>query len=293
MHIIVGGTGHVGSAVARTLLEHNQPVTVVSSDPRKKVAWQRKGATVAIVDVHDTEALRAVFQTGTRLFLLNPPADPSTDTVAQERKSLTSILNALDGSAIRKVVAQSTYGAQPGERVGDLGVLYEMEQRLADKTLSVSIIRAAYFMSNWDMGLSTAQRDGIVHTLYPIDLRLPMVSPDDIGQLAARFLMEPLHKAGLYFVEGPSSYSSSEVATALANALNKSVVAVETPRAQWVPVLREMGFSPEGAESMAAMTEITLRKDYELPDAPIRGGTTLQAYIHRLVHPSVTTFSTA
>ncbi len=283
MHIILGGTGHVGSAVARTLLDQNQPVTIISSDPKKADTWQRRGATVAIADVHDTDALRAVFRTGTRLFLLNPPAAPSTDTVAQERKSLSSILNALDGSAIKKVVAESTYGAQPGEGVGDLGVLYEMEQELAGKGLSVSIIRAAYYMSNWDMALATARQEGVVHTLYPVDLRLPMVSPDDIGQFAARLLMEPMDKTGLYYVEGPVSYSSADVAKAFADALNKSVVALETPQEQWVSVLTNMGFSPKGAESMAAMTDVTLKKDYELPDSPVRGHTTLQAYINQLV----------
>ena len=32
------------------------------------------------------------------------------------------------------------------------------------------------------------------------------------------------------------------------------------------------------------MTEVTLNKDYELPDSPVRGHTTLQAYINQLVH---------
>lgn len=283
MHIILGGTGHVGSAVARTLLDQNQPVTIISRDPQKIDIWQGRGATVAIADVHDTDALRAVFQTGTQLFLLNPPATPSTDMAAQERRSLTSILNALDGTAIKKVVAESTYGAQPGERIGDLGVLYEMEQKLARKSLSISIIRAAYYMNNWDMALSTARQEGVVHTLYPVNLHLPMVSPDDIGPLAARLMMEPLNKTGRYYLEGPTPYSSAEVAAAFGDALNKSVKAVETPPEQWVAMLTGRGFSVKGAESMAAMTEITLKQDYELPDSPLRGRTTLQAYINQLV----------
>jgi hypothetical protein len=58
------------------------------------------------------------------------PAKPSTDTVAEEQKTLSSILKALENSGIEKVVAESTYGAQPGEGVGDLGVLYDMEEQL-------------------------------------------------------------------------------------------------------------------------------------------------------------------
>jgi uncharacterized protein YbjT (DUF2867 family) len=62
----------------------------------------------------------------------------------------------LDGSGLEKIVAQSTYGAQPGEGKGDLNVLYDLEQALAAQPISVSVIRAAYYMSNWDAALKTA-----------------------------------------------------------------------------------------------------------------------------------------
>lgn len=283
MHIILGGTGHVGSALAQVLLQCGEPVTIISSNPKKAGDWQQKGATVAIADVYNTETLRTVFQTGTRLFLLNPPAAPSTDTAAEERKTLASILEALNGSAIKKVVAESTYGAQPGDRIGDTGVLYEMEQALSEKGIPSSIIRAAYYMSNWDMSLLTAQQEGVVHTLYPPDFKLPMVAPDDLGQVAARLMLEPLDKTGLYYVEGPELYSSADVAAASKAALGRTVQAVETPRDKWIPALKALGFSAKGAESMAAMTAITWEEKYDLPASPLRGTTTLDEYITNLV----------
>ena len=160
MHIILGSTGHVGSAVVQTLLDQGEVVTAVTHDPGKARAWQDEGAQTAIVDVHDPDALRRVLRAGRRLFLLNPPAAPSTDTDAEERRSLAAILAALKGSGLEKIVAESTYGAQPGERVGDLGVLYEMEQALAAQPIPATIIRAAYYMSNWDALLPTARDQG-------------------------------------------------------------------------------------------------------------------------------------
>ena len=283
MYIILGATGHVGSSVAQTLLRAGEPVTVVTHDPEKVLNWKEKGASVVIADVLDTDGLRAVFRQGERLFLLNPPAAPSTDTVWEERKNLASILAALADSGIAKVVAESTYGAQSGDRVGDLGVLYEMEQGLAKTGIPASIIRAAYYMSNWDMSLITAQQEGKVYTLYPPDLKLPMVAPDDLGEVAASLLTEPIEKTGLHYVEGPELYSSADVAAAFATALGKPVEVAETPRGQWIPALIAMGFSPEGAESMAAMTAITLEKKYEVPNLPVRGATTLENYIRSLV----------
>lgn len=36
MHIIIGATGHPGSAVAHTLLGQREPVTVITRDPFRK-----------------------------------------------------------------------------------------------------------------------------------------------------------------------------------------------------------------------------------------------------------------
>ena len=221
MYIVLGGTGHVGSSVAANLLEQGEDVTIITHDSKKADEWEKKGAKVAVVDVLDTDQLRKVFKTGKRLFLLNPPADPATDTVTEEKKTLASILAALKNSGIEKVVGESTYGAQPGESIGDLGVLYEMEQSLKKMNLPHSIIRAAYYMSNWDASLETAKNEGVVHTFYPVDFKLPMVAPKDIGKIAAGLLTEPSEKTGVHYVEGPEMYSSADVAGAFSIALGK------------------------------------------------------------------------
>ncbi|GAB3958755.1 hypothetical protein GCM10028805_53700 [Spirosoma harenae] len=90
----------------------------------KKGSLAAKGAIVAIVDVYDTESLRAVFQQGQRLFALNPPAPVTTNTTQEERKRVQSILAAVADSGLERIVVESTYGAQPGDQMSDLGVLY-------------------------------------------------------------------------------------------------------------------------------------------------------------------------
>ncbi|MEZ0276660.1 MAG: NAD(P)H-binding protein, partial [Roseimicrobium sp.] len=56
MHIILGGTGRVGSAVVQALLEQHAPVTVVTHSPDARPELEAKGADVAVVDVLDTDA---------------------------------------------------------------------------------------------------------------------------------------------------------------------------------------------------------------------------------------------
>jgi uncharacterized protein YbjT (DUF2867 family) len=283
MHIVLGGTGHVGAALCEALLARGEPVTVVTRNSSRTQELQRKGLQVAVADVFDTQALRRVFRQGERLFLLNPPADPSTDTDAVERKSVAAILAALDGSGLRKIVAESTYGAQPVDRGGDLGILWGMEQALHAQPIPASIIRAAYYMSNWDASLQTAATEGVVHSMYPADFQLPMVAPRDIGELAARLMTEPVERTGVHHVEGPQQYSSSDVAAAFAAALKRPVRTVVTSRERWVEAFKGLGFSEEAAQSYAKMTALTLDVHYTVPDTPVRGATSLEQYVTELV----------
>ncbi|WP_245441527.1 NmrA family NAD(P)-binding protein [Rhizobium vallis] len=173
MYIIVGGTGHVGSAVAKTLLEGGKAVTVVTRNPEKAAAWRQRGAEVALADVHDMTLLREVFRQGKRAFLLNPNADISSDTDREECKTVRCLLEAIDGSGLEKVVAQSTMGAQPGEECGDLNVLYQLEEGLRNQPIPATIIRAAYYYSNWDTMVGPVTRDGVLSTMLPADPQAP------------------------------------------------------------------------------------------------------------------------
>jgi uncharacterized protein YbjT (DUF2867 family) len=287
MHIILGGTGHVGSALAEALVARREPITIVTRDASKKAGLERKGARVAIADAHDADALRRVLRTGRRLFLLNPPAPPASDTEAEERRSVTSILSAIEGSGLEKIVAESTQGAQRVERNGgDLGVLFEMEQALAAQPIPSSIIRAGYYMSNWDAFLEPAAREGVIHSFFPADFKLPMVAPKDLGQVAADLMTEPIERTGIHDVEGPEPYSAADVAAAFSSALGRNVTVNVIPRNRWIQTFRELGFSDAAAASYAGMTGITLDRRYEPAAAPVRGKTSLERYVKDLVRQS-------
>ena len=214
--------------------------------------------------------------------MLNPPASPDTDTDKTEKETIRHLLAAIDGSGLEKIVAESTYGAQPGECLGDLNTLYEMEQGLDAQPIPHSIIRAAYYMSNWDMVIGAARQDGTLPTMYPADLEIPMVAPADLGTVAARLLTEPVGNTGIQYVEGPERYSSRDVAEAFAKALGNPVKVAVTPRPEWESAYRQQGFSQAAARSYARMTAISVDGDYPMPDDPVRGTVTLQAYIDAL-----------
>ncbi|MDH0865826.1 NmrA family NAD(P)-binding protein [Mitsuaria sp. GD03876] len=284
MFVIMGAYGHVGSAVVDALLEREQEVLAVTHDPRHAFRWQGTGAQVALADVNDPAALRAVFRQGRRAFLLNPPAPVDGDTDATERHSVAQLLEALRDSGLEKVVAESTGGARPGERLGDLNVLWELEQGLQRQPIPAAINRAGFYMSNWDAQLDSVRETGQLVSLFPADLALPMAAPRDLGETAAQRLLSPVDEVGIRDAEGPARYSANDVAQAFAKALERPVQVTVVPREQWVASFLKQGFSQAAADSYARMTGVAMDA-LDLSANPIRGRITIDEYIQSLVAP--------
>jgi uncharacterized protein YbjT (DUF2867 family) len=283
MHIVLGATGHVGTALIDALLARGEQVTMVVRNRTKARPFETRGARVELADVHDVDALRRAYQLGDRLFMLNPPADPSTDTQAQERETVANMLRALQGSGIKKVVAESTFGARPGELIGDLNVLYEMEQGLERSGIPLSVIRGAYYMSNWDPSVEMARTEGVVRTFFPIDLKIPMVAPKDLGQVAARLMTAPIEQTERIHVEGPARYSSADVVAAFAAALHGEVKAEVIPERDWTDTFKALGFSDQAAVSYANMTRTLFEDDFPSVNETLHGKVSLNEYIQDLV----------
>jgi uncharacterized protein YbjT (DUF2867 family) len=283
MYVIMGGTGHVGSETVIALLNHGQAVTVVTrdADRARRVLGQRISRPVDYVeaDVEDVASLRAAFRRGRRAFLLNPNADPGSDTDAVERRTIARILEALEGCGLEKVVAASTGGAQPGERLGDLNVLWEFERGLGRQAIPAAINRGAYYMSNWDGPLESVQATGKLPTMFPADLPIPAVAPRDLGMVAAERLMSSLDDVGVRHIEGPVRYSSSEVAAVLSDVLDRPVKLEVTPRSQLKQAFMGLGFSGAAADSYARMTAACIDNRFELSGDTIKGATTLESYV--------------
>lgn len=283
MYVIMGATGHVGGAAARALRHAGREVIAITREASHAGSLRGIGAEVAEADVRDIDTLRGVFRRGRRAFLLNPPADVSGDTDVEERETTRCILAALDGSGLERIVAESTYGAQPGERLGDLSVLHELEQGLRAQPIPATIQRAAYYMSNWDDAFGPVREKGELPTMLPPDLKLPMVAPADLGAVAARLLQGDDDPAALVYVEGPERYSSADVAAAFGRALGRDVRPVAISRDNWEATYRRLGFSAAAAASYARMTALSVDEGFAMPDRPLRGQVTLDAYVGELV----------
>ncbi|MAM12535.1 MAG: NmrA family transcriptional regulator [Rhizobiaceae bacterium] len=281
MNIILGGTGQVGSAVARALLRRGEPVTVVVRHPYKAEDLRRSGAEIAVADIGDAAGLRAVFRAGSRAFLLVPNGDPAGDADRHQRLYVDAIIEALAGSGLEKVVAASTYGARPGGPCGDLTVLYGFEEKLRAMPVQAVINRAAYYMSNWSGMAGSVLAEGVLPSFFPEGFSLPMVAPEDVGEAAARRLVDEAGDTDMGYVEGPRAYTPRDVADAFSDVTGRPVVVNVIPRESWEEVFVQSGFSQATAQSYACMTSAVLDGSMETPRNPARGTTELRDYIRR------------
>lgn len=282
MFIVLGATGHIGSNLVHMLDKAGQTVLAVVHDARKAEAARTANVQPVALDVRDGKSLNALFQRGRRAFLLNPPADTSGDTDATETLTARRITDALAGSGLEKIVVASTYGARAGEAIGDLSVLFAFERQAEASGIPTAINRAAYYYTNLDMLLEPA-RKGVLPTMFPADMPLPMVSPEDIATLAAERLQSPVEDVGIRHVEGPRIYTFQDVADAFSLALGHPVRVETAPREDWEAGFRANGFSPEAARAYARMTAATIDDGPARTENPIRGRVTLEEHIRRVV----------
>lgn len=282
----MGATGHVGAVVADQLLTHGHDVTILTRKPDDEGAWAEKGAVVAKADAEDAASLKEAFRRGTRAFLLNPPADPTGDTDATERRTIANILAALEASNLEKVVAASTYGAQPGQSVGDLSTLWTLEEGLRSQSIPSAINRGAYYMTNWLGYTEVVRRTGVLPSMFPAEMKMPMVAPVDVGAAAAERLMAPTNDTGVQYVEGPTRYTPWDVASAFAAALDREVTLEAAPRDTWETIFKDAGFSPQAASAYARMTAVSLDSGFDTPPSPRRGAIDLEAFIAEAVNAS-------
>jgi uncharacterized protein YbjT (DUF2867 family) len=149
-------------------------------------------------------------------------------------------------------------GAQHREGTGNLVMSYMLERAFDGLGLTRIFIRPAYYFSNWLDYLESAEESGVLPTFFPVELKIPMVCPGDVGRFAAEVLLNSDGDMTIYELSGPASLSSADVAKAFSEVLDKEIKAQQIPRNQWEQTLRSIGFSADGIRNFIEMTEAVI-----------------------------------
>ena len=288
MYAVMGITGQVGGAVARTLLAAGHTVRGVVRDPARAGAWADRGATLATADQADAAALAAAFRGVDGAFVMLPPMFAPTADFADARRLIAALTSALADAAVPRVVALSTIGAEHPTGTGILKGLHLLEQALGTLPVPVAFVRAAWFMENATGDVQRAFEDGELAThLQPADRPVAMVSVEDVGRVAAETLARPWAGHRVIELEGPRRYAPADVAAALSALVRRVVRVRAVPREQWSADFAAGGAPPEAAALRAEMIDAFNSGHVDFAGRvsgaePVRGRVTLDEAIGRL-----------
>lgn len=286
MNIILGASGQVGSAIADNLIKNNKPVRGVIRDPEKANDLENKGIEVRIADYFDLEALKKAVKDGELIFVLTPETASSEDVLGDTRTLLNNYRRAIESSEIRKIIGLSSIGAQHKKGTGNLRMSYMLEHAFGKMPIPQVFIRPAYYYSNWLMYLSAVQEQGMLPTFFPVNHKIPMISPMDVADFIADKIRNGIDKSAIYEVVGPESPSPKDVANIFGGILNSDVKAQQVPRERWKETLQQAGFTNDASQNLIEMTDAVIN-GYTTPEGkgsnPITLQTTLKQYLQEII----------
>jgi uncharacterized protein YbjT (DUF2867 family) len=251
-YVILGASGNTGSIIADFLLSKGKKVRVVGRDAGRLQRFVRKGAQPFTADLSDAAALTKAFSGARAAYLMLPPIFSREE---QEQQS-DAIAKAVQDSGLRYAAYLSSYGAHVPEGTGPIAGLHSAEQKLNGVSdLNVLHLRAAYFMENNLAAIGMIQAIGVFgHALLP-DLKTPMIATRDVGDYAARRLLE-LDFSGKQTREllGERDLSMTEATAAIARGIGKPDLRYQQfPYDQMQQALTQMGFSSSKAAGYIEM----------------------------------------
>jgi len=257
MFAIIGATGKVGYATSSALREADMPVRAVIRNESNSGLLRAIGCEIAVANLHDSEALANAISGAETVQVIIPPSPQADDGAKHMRTTIESIMFALEKARPKRVLAISDYGAHIDYDIGMPTMCRSLEARISQINGHKVILRSAEHMQNWARSIPRAMETGILKSFpVPTDMPLPMVSALDVGQIAARLLLQSVDDTALevVHVEGPRRYSVDDVAAALSELSGREISVEVAPRSQWKAGL-EVTMSASLAELLTKANE--------------------------------------
>ncbi len=215
---IVGASGTVGASLLHTLpglLERGDTIQAITGD-RAKAGRTVDGVQWVHLDLVTGEGLAPAFAAVDRLFLLSPPGHPD-----QERL-LAPLIAEAARRGLQKVVLMTALGVEASD-----GPMRRAELALERSGVAFNLLRPNWFMQNFH----TFWRHSIVtQDILPLPAGTAPVSfidARDIGEAAARLLVDDRHSGRAFDLTGPEALTHAEAAQILSEAVGRTITYVD------------------------------------------------------------------
>jgi uncharacterized protein YbjT (DUF2867 family) len=230
-HLVIGGTGTVGSGVVSGLLARGEEVRVLTRSP-ERAAQLPAGAIPVIGDLGDPDTYPGIFRDFDTLFLLNPVAN----TELQE--GLGALNEAVRAGAWR-IVYLSIHDLERAPAVPHFAAKLAIENAIRQSGVPFTILRPNNFYQN-DIWYRDIIRQYGVYP-QPIGNRgVSRVDTRDIATAAVNALTDGEHEGRTYALVGPEVVTGESTARTYSEVLGREVRYAGDDLVEWARQARAM-----------------------------------------------------
>ncbi|MBP5974106.1 NAD(P)H-binding protein [Brasilonema sp. CT11] len=226
--VIAAASGNIGRRTAEKIIQAGAETILLARHPEKLADLVAQGATVKPVSSDDTQGLIEATQNADALFWLTPPKLDAPSLRDWFIQTAMAGAKAVRENGVKRVVNISSIGAGSASNLGTVSFSGNVESIFNQTTANVLHLRPGYFMENFLDQLEFIRRDDTVYFPYASDHDIPWISTDDIGDEAAKYLLNDSW-AGHWTrnLMGPENLTLSETTAVLSQVLNRPIKYVQ------------------------------------------------------------------
>ncbi|RZJ68411.1 MAG: NAD-dependent dehydratase [Flavobacterium sp.] len=253
---VTGSLGNISKPLVAQLVGKGNDVIVVSRSRDKISEIEKLGAKAAIGNTTDEDFLIKTFTGSDVVYLMIPPDYQAQDMTAYIADSGKRYADAIQESAVKRIVVLSSMGAHLPLGSGPLSALALAEEHYAKlENVDITYLRPGGFYTNYLATIGLIKHAGIIGDNTAPDSRFLITHPADIADQAADAILNPNVQRQNRFIIS-AEITNNEIASILGTAIGK-------PDLQWVRFendqysdgLLQNGFSESAAQSFIEMGE--------------------------------------
>lgn len=244
--VIAAASGNIGRRTAEKVIQAGVETILLARHPEKLADLVDRGATVKPISSDDSQELIAATQNADALFWLTPPKLDTPSLYDWYIQTAMAGANAVRENGIKRVVNISSIGAGSASNLGTVSFSGNVESIFNQTNANVLHLRPGYFMENFLAQVESIGRDRTVYFPYANDHDIPWISTDDIGDEAARYLLDESW-AGKWTrnLMGPENLTPLQTTGILSQVLSRPIQYVQVTIESIQQQFASMGATPD------------------------------------------------
>jgi uncharacterized protein YbjT (DUF2867 family) len=256
MILVAGGTGVLGGAIARRLLESGRPTRVMTRRRERARALEDRGAEVVVGDLRDRASLDTACRGATHVITTaNAFGGTGPDSVlAIDERGNRQLVDAAGAAGVRQFVFTSALLPEAYRAIDYFAAKFATEDYLRESGLTWTILRPTAFMETWAPIIGEPLvRTGSTRIFGSGRNPLNFVAVEDVAAVAVLTLDRPDARGAYVDVGGPENLTLLDVAAIFEQVTGRTGKRTHLP----VPLLRVLGtilrpFNPVFARQVRA-----------------------------------------